>query len=127
MSPRGKHNNHPKADQQHRWSTKKIVNKDGYVKIRVGKEHPLADPNGYAYEHLVVWVSAGKPRPPKGFLLHHKNEVRSDNRIGNLELKKRGVHNALHNAQRGRNALGQFLPRIPAAIPTGFPTMEVRA
>jgi len=43
-----------------RWNTGKIVSSGGYPKIRVGKEHPLADPNGYAYEHLLVWVSGGK-------------------------------------------------------------------
>lgn len=79
-----------------RWSKEKIFSSHGYVKIRVGKDHPLADPNGYAYEHLVVWVSAGNPRPAQGWLLHHKNEVKDDNRLGNLELKPKDTHGVEH-------------------------------
>lgn len=109
--PRGKHNGHKRGSEHYRWNENKITNGDGYVKIRVGREHPLADPNGYSYEHLLVWVSAGNPKPKEGELLHHINEDRSDNRLHNLELKPRGEHNSLHNAQRGRGSDGRFLPR----------------
>jgi hypothetical protein len=47
----------------HRWSDRRMFATNGYAKLRVGKGHPLADPNGYAYEHLVVWCAAGNPRP----------------------------------------------------------------
>lgn len=99
--PKGIHGNHAKSDRQGRWSgDRKIIASTGYVKIRVGKTHPLADPNGYAYEHLVVWCSAGNERPAAGFLLHHRNEVRSDNRIENLALISRPDHNRLHASPR---------------------------
>ena len=83
-----------------------MICEEGYVKIRVGVDHPLADPNGYAYEHLVVWVSAGNPPPGPGQLIHHNDEDRQNNRISNLELKSRSRHNAEHNAKRfGRAVL----------------------
>jgi hypothetical protein len=44
----------------------------GYVKLCVGKDHPLANPNSYVYAHLIIWVSAGHPRPRRGQLLHFK-------------------------------------------------------
>lgn len=94
--------NQAKASRQHRWKPGGSVASNGYVKIRVGKTHPLADPNGYAYEHLVVWCSAGNSRPGKDEILHHINEDKTDNRIGNLSLMKRGVHNAHHLAEVGR-------------------------
>lgn len=78
------------------WRGGRSISSHGYVLIRVGVEHPLADPNGYAYEHLVVWVSAGRQRPPKGWLLHHANEVKSDNRLSNLELKRKTKHGVDH-------------------------------
>jgi len=53
--PKGKHNNHAKADSQHRWQDLPQIASTGYVKLRVGKGHPLADPNGYAYAHLLIW------------------------------------------------------------------------
>ena len=85
-----------------------MVNEDGYIKIRVGVGHPLADPNGYAYEHLVVWCAAGNPRPPKGFRLHHKDEHRSNNQIGNLEILP---SNREHAARHGTLKLNEGAAR----------------
>lgn len=79
-----------------RWNSDRIISSHGYTKIRVGTDHPLADPNGYAYEHLVVWVSSGRPRPTRGQTLHHKNENKDDNRLSNLELLTRRQHAAEH-------------------------------
>lgn len=89
--------NRARASRQHRWKPGGSVASNGYVKLRVGKEHPLADPNGYAYEHLVIWCAAGKPRPEKGFLIHHKNEDKTDNRIENLALMTRHEHSQEHH------------------------------
>jgi len=93
---RGK-NRKPKGPASHRWSDERMLSDEGYVKVRVGVEHPLADPNGYAYERLVVWCAAGRPRPAPGELLHHKNEHKTDNRLGNLELLTRPEHAAEHH------------------------------
>ena len=87
---RGKHGHHPRGNKCHLWNPGKLFTQDGYVLIRVGITHPLADPNGYAPEHLLVWVSAGNPVPFVNELLHHKDEDRTNNRIENLELKLRG-------------------------------------
>lgn len=80
------------------WNDGRMLSSHGYVKVRVGKEHPLADPNGYAYEHLLVWVAAGNPRPEPGYLLHHKNEIKTDNRISNLDLIDRYAHGVGHSS-----------------------------
>ena len=106
---RGKHGNHAKGADHPRWSDARMISDHGYVKIRVGVEHPLADPNGYAYEHLVVWISAGKPMPDDGEVLHHNNEVRTYNRLHNLILKDRGTHNSDHLEGRERDNLGRFM------------------
>jgi hypothetical protein len=89
-----------------------MLNEDGYVKIRVGVDHPLADPNGYAYEHLIVWASAGRDLPADDELLHHESEDRTDNRLSNLELMKRSDHNALHLAIRCRDDAGRLLDGV---------------
>lgn len=100
--------NTKRGKEHHRWNTGRMLNEDGYAKVRVGVEHPLADPNGYAYEHLVVWCSAGKQRPEPGETLHHCNEDKTDNRLVNLELITRSEHNAHHIEERGRRPNGQF-------------------
>ena len=113
---RGKHGVEKRSGSAHpRWNGERMTNVDGYSKVRVGRSHPLADPNGYAYEHLIIWVSAGNPRPGPGELLHHENDHKSDNRIENLALQTRAEHNRHHNLERGRDALGRFKKRRRAA------------
>jgi hypothetical protein len=109
---RGRHGNHARGSKSHRWNEGRLIATNGYVLIRVGKNHPLADPNGYAKESLIVWVSAGNPHPKRGELLHHKSEDKTDDRIGNLRLKTKGKHNRHHNKRRVRDSAGRFLPKI---------------
>jgi len=118
----------PSASKQHRWKPGGRVGSTGYVKVRVGKLHPLADPNGWAYEHLVVWVSAGNPRPVPGEILHHRNEDKTDNRIENLHLMSRAEHNRLHNREKGRDRkTGQIVGKkaagrlLDGVIHDGYP------
>lgn len=109
--PRGKHGNHARGSNQGRWNNGRIIASNGYVKVRVGLGHPLADPNGYAYEHLVVWISAGNQRPKSNELIHHLNEDKTDNRLQNLSLVGRSEHARLHNLTRPRCPLtGRFAP-----------------
>lgn len=108
---RGNHGNHAKASRQHRWKPGSRVGSTGHVKVRVGKGHPLADPNGWAYEHIVVWVAAGNQRPGPSEVLHHINEDKTDNRLSNLELMSRADHNRLHGKHRQRcDKTGRMLP-----------------
>lgn len=108
---RGKHRNHVKGPESPRWNRdKKIISNHGYVRIRVGRAHPLADPNGYAYEHLVVWASSGITPPRNGEVIHHRNEDPTDNRIENLEIMARAQHNTHHAEDMTRNPdTGRFV------------------
>lgn len=103
--------NHKSGADCPRWSDDKIISSHGYVKLRVGVEHPLADPNGYAYEHLVVWIAAGNQRPTAHQLLHHKNENKTDNRLGNLELITRLEHARKHHSMVPDDSVRQIRER----------------
>jgi len=105
---RPSHGKQPKANRQHRWNDRMVAS-TGYIRIRVGRGHPLADPNGYAYEHTVVWVSAGNPKPGRGQVLKHKNDVKTDSRIDNLELLARAELNRRKNQKHLRDPRGRLL------------------
>lgn len=90
MAKRGEHGRHIKGSRHPKWR-RSIVSSHGYVKIRVGKGHPFADPNGYAYEHIVVWRSAGRRIPRDGEVVYHKNGDTLDSRIENLAIGRKPI------------------------------------
>lgn len=107
------HKNHRKGKEHPRWNPHGTTISDhGYVKMRVGKSHPLSLPNGFAYVHHVVWCSANAMSYlPKNAVIHHNNGNKEDNRIENLELISRAYHNHLHNEEKGRTKGGRFKNR----------------
>jgi len=63
----------------------------GYLKLRK-PEHPRADSCGYVWEHIVVWEEYHHRSVPKGYVMHHLNGIKSDNRPQNLVAMKAGEH-----------------------------------
>jgi hypothetical protein len=104
----GRHGNHARGPQNAKWNNGLAVHEDGYLKVQVGKGHPMADPNGYAYLHAIVWIAAGNPAPQTDELIHHRDRVKTNNKIDNLELMTRSDHAKEHDAERGRDSRGQF-------------------
>ncbi len=107
---RGRHSNHVRGSMHYRWNSGRIVDQAGYAKVRAGRSHPLADPNGYVFEHILVMASVLGRSLTGDEVVHHKNGDRADNRIENLQLMTRAEHNALHNSERGRDEKGCFQP-----------------
>jgi len=107
--PKGVHSNYSRASRHGRWRRGPMLSSHGYVKIRVGIGHPLADRHGYAYEHLLVWVAAGNPRPARSVCLQWFNEDRTDNRIENLYLITRAERERRRNARVIRDPRGRVL------------------
>jgi hypothetical protein len=69
----------------------KTVSPSGYVYIRI-PEHSRAKSNGYVAEHILVWEQTHHRTLPAGWVVHHLNGVKSDNRSENLVARPRGQH-----------------------------------
>lgn len=71
--------NHPS------WKGGRLETEHGYI-LLLKKDHPNARKNGRVFEHVIV-MSEHLGRPLiKGETVHHKNGIKNDNRIENLEL-----------------------------------------
>jgi hypothetical protein len=74
-----------------RWGGGKITDELGYTKVRVGKK--------YVREHTLCALKLIS-HIPKGYVIHHINGIKNDNRIENLQLISRGEHMKLHGIKR---------------------------
>jgi hypothetical protein len=52
---------------------------------------------GWEYEHRLIAEAKLGRLLRRGEVVHHRNEIRSDNRSDNLDVLKAGRHVALHN------------------------------
>ena len=106
---RGRHNSHSRGSLHHKWNSS-LISSDGYRLVRVGTSHPLACPNGYVREHILIMASVVGIGALQGKIVHHINGDKFDNRLENLELTDPSSHNKIHNLikQRDRSS-GRFV------------------
>ena len=69
------------------------------------KEYPIVrDSKGTKrFEHRLVWERI-KGKIPEGYVIHHKNGNKKDNRIENLELLSKDSHAKRHSEINNRLA-----------------------
>jgi len=105
--------NHPN------WKGGRVIDPRGYVLIRVGKDHPLADVRGYAYEHRIFAERYIGRKLKKGEEIHHKGE-RSNNAQDMIAVtKSRADHKALHRKRTDLRQPDDSNPLIKCACGCG--------
>ena len=73
------------------WKGGRIKDKFGYILIWK-PEHPNAKLAGYIHEHRLI-MSVHLDRSLESYeFIHHKNGIKDDNRLENLELLTKNVH-----------------------------------
>lgn len=98
----------------------RTVASNGYVLVKVGKEHHLADVRGYAYEHRLVAENKLGRRLLPGEQVHHIDENKQNNDPANLEVCFPAEHH-LHHRSGGKAARlpGEPNPMIACACGCG--------
>ena len=81
----------PRGEKHPSWKGGKRKNNQGYVYIKQ-PTHPRADKSGYVAEHILVWEQTHGKLLPEGWVVHHLNGKKDDNRSKNLE----GLPNRKH-------------------------------
>ena len=102
------------------WKGGRVVASNGYVLVRVGKGHPLADVRGYAYEHRMVAEAKLGRALRDGEQVHHVDGDKTNNDPSNLEVLTHAEHRAEHRAD-GSNlrAPGEDNPAVACACGCG--------
>jgi len=72
---------------------------DGYIKVYV-PTHPYATKDGYVMEHILVMEKAIGRYLTREEVVHHKNHIRNDNRLENLQLMSAHEHRSMHMRER---------------------------
>lgn len=131
FSGNGNHQFGLKEDLNSSFKSFKRISNYGYVLIHK-KDHPFCDKNGMVLEHrLVVEDNAdkfdsnyfveidGKKYLKKEYSVHHKNEIKTDNRIENLMILSKGEHTSLHNLEKRiiRDRYGKIVDFLKKGTP----------
>ena len=88
------------------WRGGRSVASNGYVLIRVGVDHHLADVRGYAYEHRLVAEKKIDRRLRRGEIAHHRDGNKLNNTPGNIEVLTHKRHHEEHRTRRDLRPVG---------------------
>lgn len=101
------------ADEKTERVRGRTVASNGYVLVRVGRDHHLADVRGYAYEHRVVAEQMIGRRLELGEQVHHIDGDRANNAASNLMVHRSRAHHAVeHRTRDDLRKPGEFNPTV---------------
>lgn len=87
--------------KSHKAQGGKAKDKSGYIRVPGNYNHPRANRAHQVLEHhLVMEASLGRYLE-KSEVVHHKNGIKDDNRLENLELLEKGEHAKQHGKEEG--------------------------
>jgi hypothetical protein len=89
--------------ERHRLS--RTITSSGYIRVYRPEHHKAAPKGGYVLEHILVWEEAHNKRLPDGWVVHHINGIKTDNRPSNLFAMPRTKHSPWLLLQKAQEEL----------------------
>lgn len=83
----------------------------GYVYV-LSPDHPRANSAGYAPEHILIWERTHNKPLPEGWVVHHLNGIKMDNRPSNL----RGMPKRQHHGKLIEQAIKQRVRELEVEV-----------
>lgn len=113
----GEHRGRLPGSRNPNWKGGRSVASNGYVLIKVGKDHHLADVRGYAYEHRLVAEAKLGRRLAEGEIPHHIDGNKQNNHPDNIEVVASAAEHRRHHreVERGLRNPGEDNPEIVCA------------
>lgn len=108
------------------WKGGRSVASNGYVLIKVGTDHHLADVRGYAYEHRLVAEQKIGRRLLPGEQVHHIDGDKQNNSPDNLEVAESCAHHQVMHRTTGtaKRLPGEDNPLIACACGCGLTLLK---
>ena len=82
-----------KGENHSAWKGGRFKEERGYIRV-YAPEHPKARRKGYVMEHILMWEKA-HGQLPEGYIIHHINGIRDDNRPENLIALPKNEHSRI--------------------------------
>jgi len=96
-----------KGKRNGRWKGGRLKRHDGYIKV-LRPNYPRAHKDGYVLEHILIWEEAHGQSLPKGWVIHHLNGIRDDNRSVNLVAMPRRGHSKHEESEAFKKRIRQL-------------------
>jgi len=97
----------PRGPKAFGWKGGRRDKGDGYVHIYAPSYH-RHDSQGYVPEHIMVWEKVHQKRLPEGYVIHHLNGIRDDNRPENLVALPKSGHTRREMAEVYKKRIRQL-------------------